>query len=439
MSDRPFRILWACPYCLLDTSSGCSMSARELLRQLKRTGLDVYILSATIFDREAGTLLLRENWNVLQENIGKMVDVEDGELIHHIIPCKSTERYEMTTMEENSFYAYFMHVVNEFKPDLLYFYGGQILEMCMMDEATDRNIPVCAYLGNGEYSETRWCRDVDKIFTASKATSDMYFAKDGFRAVPIGVPIVPEKVVASEHTRENVLFINPAPSKGAYIVATLAYMLEKKRPDIRFEVVESRASWKDAVKAVTETLGDPKEALSNVSVTPNTSDMRPVYGRARLTLAPSLWWESFGRVATESMLNGVPCVVSNRGGLPEAIQDGGLVLELPKECYVAPYQTFVRPEHLSPVTDFIERCYDDQAFYQMYMNKALMVGGKYRVDATMNRFLEEVRPLLERHAGDQDFTSGRMRKNKQIDTNGTVEKKRVDGSEKRKGKTKGKR
>ena len=414
MANRSYRILWACPYCLLDTSSGCSMSVRELLRQLKGNGFDIYILSSTIFDREAGTLLLKEHWNVLQENIGKMVDVEDGSLTHHLIPCKSTERFSMTTSEENSFYAYFMHVLNHFKPDLLYFYGGQILEMCMIDEAADRNIPVCAYLGNGEYSESRWFRDVDKIFTASKATSDMYFEKDGFRAIPIGVPIVPERIVADRHKRERVLFVNPAPSKGGYIVATLAYILEKKRPDIVFEVVESRASWSDAVKAVTETLGDPRQSLSNVIVTPNTSDMRPVYGRARLTLAPSLWWESFGRVATESMLNGVPCVVSKRGGLPEAIEDGGIVLELPEECYVSPYTRFVRPENLTPLTDFIEKCFDDEPFYQMYVNKALAVGGKYRADSTMTRFIEAVEPLLQKMAGDHDFNAGRTRMNKQL-------------------------
>ena len=87
-ANRPPRLLWACPYCLLDTSSGCSMSVRELLRQLKNRGFDVYILSSTIFDREAGTLLLRENWNVLQERCqislnylalpikGKILDLE---------------------------------------------------------------------------------------------------------------------------------------------------------------------------------------------------------------------------------------------------------------------------------------------------------------------------------------------------------------------------
>ena len=388
------------------------MSVRDLLRQLKNHGIDIYILSSTIFDREAGTLLLREHWDTLQENIGKMINVQDGELIHHIVPCKSTERFSMTASEENSFYAYFMHVLNTYKPDLLYFYGGQILEMFLLDEVRDRNIPIAAYLANGEYSETRWFRDVDVIFTGSQATSDMYFNKDGFRAIPLGSPISPERVVAESHSRENVLFINPSPAKGAYIVVTLAYMLEKKRPDIRFEVVESRATWAEAVKAVTSALGDPRESLSNVIVTPHTSDVRPVYARARLTLLPSLWWENFPRVAVESMLNAIPCIVSKRGGLPEAIEDAGLVVEFPEECYVSPYVTFVRPENLTPITDFIERCYDDPAVYQMYLNKALAVGGKFKADGTMTRYLNAVTPLLERRAGDLDFDQNRMHTNK---------------------------
>ena len=401
---RPSRILWACPYCLLDTSSGCSMSCRDLLRQLKGHGIDVYILSSTVFDRENGALLLRDHWDMLQKNCGKMIDVEDGDLVHHIIPVKSTDRYSMTCREEGTFYAYFIQALNTFKPDLYYFYGGQILEMILAAEAAERKVPVAAYLANGEYSEARWCRDVDVVLTGSRATAEMYFKKDGYRPIPIGSPISHERVLADVHTRQHVLFINPSPSKGSYIVATLAYMLEKNRPDIIFEVVESRAQWKDSVQSVTEALGDPREELSNVIVIQHTSDIKSVYGRARLTLLPSLWWENYARTAIESMVNGIPCIVSDRGGLPEAIQGAGLVVTFPEECYKPPYTTFVRPESLTGITDFIEKCFDDPAYYQLYVSKAQAVGRSHKEDGTMKAFLTAVKHLLKKRAGDKIYT-----------------------------------
>lgn len=55
----PRKILWANRYCLLDTSGGASLSARQMLVQLKRRGWDVRILGATIFDSERGMTLLK--------------------------------------------------------------------------------------------------------------------------------------------------------------------------------------------------------------------------------------------------------------------------------------------------------------------------------------------------------------------------------------------
>jgi len=58
-AERPKpRILWANAYCLMDTSSGASMSVREILKQLAVRGFDVCILGATNFDSESGSKVL---------------------------------------------------------------------------------------------------------------------------------------------------------------------------------------------------------------------------------------------------------------------------------------------------------------------------------------------------------------------------------------------
>ena len=52
---------------------------------------------------------------------------------------------------------------------------------------------------------------------------------------------------------------------------------------------------------------------------------RDVYTGARLLVLPS-WHEGFGLPALEAMALGVPVVASNRGALPEVVNDAGLLV-----------------------------------------------------------------------------------------------------------------
>ena len=58
--ERNFRILWANSFCLLDTSSGASISVREILRQLSKNNFDIEILGATIFDSSSGAKIFKQ-------------------------------------------------------------------------------------------------------------------------------------------------------------------------------------------------------------------------------------------------------------------------------------------------------------------------------------------------------------------------------------------
>jgi glycosyltransferase involved in cell wall biosynthesis len=65
----------------------------------------------------------------------------------------------------------------------------------------------------------------------------------------------------------------------------------------------------------------------NVEWGARVADMREVYGRARFVLAPSAWEEPWGRIATEAQVSGIPVLASDRGGLPEAVGPGGILLD----------------------------------------------------------------------------------------------------------------
>lgn len=354
MAERKKRILWANPYCMLDTSSGASMGIREMLRELKERGHDVRILGATIFDSPQGITRLRNHWKKIQASKQAVVTINDGQLQHRLIKTRSTTRAEMRADEEARWYSTYVGLLDKFKPDIVMYYGGRTLDLLIGDEAHSRGIPVAAFLYNGNFSGTRWCRNVDTIITDSQATAQHYKEKDGITVTAVGQFVDPDAVVASERTRENVLFINPSLAKGAAIVASLASSMATERPDIRFEIVESRGSWQQVLRAAT----GENQSLQNVVVTKNTTDMRPVYARAKLILVPSLWWESFPRVAIEAMMNGIPAMATNRGGLPEIIGNAGNIYNLPDAYYKTPYNKVPESNLIKKLSNDIQMIFD---------------------------------------------------------------------------------
>lgn len=141
-------------------------------------------------------------------------------------------------------------------------------------------------------------------------------------------PLVRRENYATETTRENVTFINPHPLKGLETALAVARQL----PEIPFSFIET---WTlDAEQKAK--LDRDIAALGNVTLRPSTKDMKSVYGKARIVLAPSRWEEAFGRIAAEAHFSGIPVVGSNCGGLPEAIGPGGTLIDTG-----APIETWV--------------------------------------------------------------------------------------------------
>jgi glycosyltransferase involved in cell wall biosynthesis len=56
--------------------------------------------------------------------------------------------------------------------------------------------------------------------------------------------------------------------------------------------------------------------------------MTKIYGECKILLVPSVWEEAYGRVVTEAQISGIPVVASDRGGLPEAVGPGGILIGL---------------------------------------------------------------------------------------------------------------
>jgi len=374
-----------------------------MLHQLVKMGYDVAIIGATIFDSPTGMSVLPENWKKRLETVD-ILDLSDPPLVHKLLMTGSHIRDRMTAMEEAKWYEFYVHALDRFKPDIVWFYGGRPFDYLIADEAKHRGVPVAAYLANGNYTKTRWCRDVDLIVCDTQATAGYYRERNGISPVPVGKFIEPESVVAGDHVRRNTLFVNPSLEKGAALVVQIALLLEKLRPDIQFEVVASRGNWPELVRSISALMGTPRDALENVLLTRHVTDMRPVYARARIVLAPSLWWESGSRVLAEAMLNAIPAIVTDRGGNGEMIGGGGVTIALPDRFYQKPYTQLLDQALLDHFAGYIIEFYDSESSYNEYIERAREAGKSlHNMESSSQKLFDALSRLLSSDAFHSGF------------------------------------
>jgi glycosyltransferase involved in cell wall biosynthesis len=90
----------------------------------------------------------------------------------------------------------------------------------------------------------------------------------------------------------------------------------------------------------------------------HTADPKRFWRKTRLCLMPSLWWENQPLVAIEAMINGIPVIGSDRGGIPEALGRSGVILPLP-ERLTPETRLLSTPEEVSPWVEAVIRVWDD--------------------------------------------------------------------------------
>ncbi len=113
-----------------------------------------------------------------------------------------------------------------------------------------------------------------------------------------------------------VLLVNPCTEKGLDIFLALARAL----PGVPFAAVPTWGADEHVLKLLA--------GASNIELVTPAEDIGEIMRRANILIAPSLWPETFGYVVPEAMLRGLPAVVSNVGGLPEAGLGAATVLNV---------------------------------------------------------------------------------------------------------------
>lgn len=135
----------------------------------------------------------------------------------------------------------------------------------------------------------------------------------------------PDRCRCEKVTPNYVLATNIKQGKGGDIVRALA----RQMPDVQFVGIDFE-------------LREP-EREGNLTILPWCWDMRPAYSGAAVVIQNTVIPESYGKTCVEAAGNGIPCVVSDSGFLPEQAARFPELLEVvPSDALLSTWEAAVR-------------------------------------------------------------------------------------------------
>ncbi len=333
------RILLAIHNAYTDSTSGAARSVRTIVEWLAAAGHDCRVLATARFDGIAPDSIdehLAELDVAIEPLLATPADSSSRpavqfELNNVPVTMLLTQhnRLDQPDREESRQYlTIFDDLVRRFEPELLFTYGGHSVVQESMRRARAGGITTLFTLRRTGYEDAFWFRHADHVLTASPYLSEHYRRAIGLASTGIEPPIDWSEVLApdgSPESREFVTFVNPSLQKGAAYFARLADVLGSRRPDIPILVVESAMDGRVLGRFTEVDLA----RYPQIMVGPPTRSPAEYFSLTKILLVPSVGNEAFARVAVEALINGIPPLVSDRGGLPAAVRGAGRVLPIP--------------------------------------------------------------------------------------------------------------
>jgi len=395
MAERPMRLMYMSRHCMLDRTSGAALTIIELLRRAAQRGLPARTVTGTVFDvnppRQPEPADVAAWGPITQDSFGDFelwrVPYEGVENV--LLRTQNTGGRRVSELETNALEELWEREVEAFQPDVVIMYCGFAPERRMLERLRQRGVKRVLHLANGNYKHAAVFQEVDLIETTSYFLRNFYNQLDGIEPW-VGAPVIdPAQVVADRHEPRYVTFINPAPAKGATLFYQVACLAALQIPHAEFLVVESRGH----AKGLREQHGLDLGALPNVTVWPNQRDMRNVYRYTRMLLMPSFWTECFGRVVVEAGWNGIPTIGANQGGIPEAMNGGGIALPVPERCY-ARHISMPTLAEVQPWVDAIGHWLGDSDAYAAASRRAKTGAAAFDPDRVVTALLARLAQLV---------------------------------------------
>lgn len=209
--------------------------------------------------------------------------------------------------------------ITSFRPDVLVTDQIELLEQLAPELPGELPIVLrVAELSRLERLETLPAAGSLRVIANSRFIARRLRDRFGIDA-PVLYPLVD---TARYHVRrrdpDRITFFNPIPEKGV----DLAFEVARIAPGRHFLFISGWPRPGNEERRVAERCRE----LPNIELHPWTRNVAAIYARTRILFFPTQWEEPFGRVALEAQASGIPVLASDRGGLPEAVGNGGRIL-----------------------------------------------------------------------------------------------------------------
>jgi glycosyltransferase involved in cell wall biosynthesis len=374
------RFLLAIHNAYTDHTSGAAHSMRILMQWLAQAAHDVRVLSTARFDAKPPSNLAQ---HLADHEISAKRHRPDKAFLRmarrpsNLGPGRATFEFTFRGVpvtilatsappntpaerfEADQFLFLLDHTLRTFDPEILLTYGAHPLVQEAMRRGRGGGARVVFSLRNRGYESRHYFEHVDSVFTTSPFLSRYYRERIGLLSEGIESPIDWSEVEAPDDMRRFVTFVNPSPAKGSYVFARLADMLGSTRPDIPILVVQSATS----ASGLNTIPGLDFTKYPHIMAAPATLRPADFFALTRILLVPSTGSESFGRVSAEALVNGIPPIVSDRGGLPETVGGGGIVIPLPP--HITPdARDLPSVDDVRPWFDAVCALWDDSEHYR---------------------------------------------------------------------------
>jgi glycosyltransferase involved in cell wall biosynthesis len=396
----PPRLLLSLPQFPLDRASGAARSTNSICTLLAAAGFSVRALGITAGEQSGSLDIPRQ---LAEMGIVSRTDSAGAGRVRPELRfdyrCVSYRlldvgRHRMIEWEKvlrRQFDQMFDDELHSFRPDFVLTYGGTEGDIHRWKRARRQGARVVFSLRNHGYLHPGFFDGVDAVLTPSRYLSERYREAIGVESTAIPPPIEMEDTLAEERDPIFFTMINPAPEKGLMVMARIAEELSLRRPDIAMLVIESRGSGGLLVKAGMAG-GFDLRRHQNLMLAPAVPQPKSLYEPTKALIVPSLL-EAAGRVVAEAMLNGIPPLVSDRGGLPEQCEGAGFVLPLPPDLPLDARRP-VEKEVVDPWVDLIIRLEDDEPFYRSACEAALRAAERFRPEVLGAEYVRYFKNLL---------------------------------------------